>query len=269
MGNVSLEDIDKLFKSNLKNTEANLKKEMERHKEEILQDTEEKILKLKKEIEELKKRLERTEAKENRKILIFRGITETKESKRDEIANLAGIFGDLGCDSLDLESMVIYATRLGENKEKRILKVECNTVMDKIKICKWREELRQRKITISRDYSREERMEYGAFKDIQRNLKKKFGLNTKIVGNRIEIYQVKYNLEDAQKYANDLLTKEGHESLSSPEAIVNGKRVKSKQRQKEGGKKIKEMERAESRRQRSPNTSLMDAKEQSSQGSSQ
>lgn len=260
MGQVTLEEIDKLLKDNLKKelktTEANLKKEIKEFKKGIFSEIEQ----LKKENSKLKNRVEKLAS---RKVLIMRGIPENEESKKDEIENLSGIFVNMGCDTIDIENAVVYAGRVGKMHGKRLLKIECNTLKDCQRIRSWWEELKQKGISISKDYTFEERQEYAALKEIQNALKRKLAITTKITGNKIEIYQKRYDLEGAQKCANELLAKEGMEVLSSPEAIVDGKRTKIIQRQKGEDKKTKKHN-----EQRKSPKSKMDVEGQENQDSS-
>lgn len=48
----------------------------------------------------------------------------------------------MGCDTLDIEGMVVHARRVGNVQGKRLPKVECNTVKDKERIYAWRDELK-------------------------------------------------------------------------------------------------------------------------------
>lgn len=60
-------------------------------------------------------------------------------------------------------------------------------------------------------------------------------------------------MKEAQKYANELLSKEGLETLSSPETITNGKRSKVLQKQKGDDKKLREqVANRRNKRQESP-----------------
>lgn len=93
---------------------------------------------------------------------------------------------------------------------------------------------------MSRDYSYEERKEFAVLKSVQETLKRKLGIISKIIGSKIEIYQKKYSIIEAEKYANELLSKKGMEVISSPKEMVNGnKRSKLPQKQKEGRKKLR------------------------------
>lgn len=60
------------------------------------------------------------------------------------------------------------------------------------------------------------------------------------MGDKIEIFQIKYNLTEAQKVVNEMLTKEGLETLSSPEEIKDRKRTETIQKQKGEEKKKKD-----------------------------
>lgn len=251
---LKLEDIERIIKKSLKTTGNNLKGELTNVKEEIMGHVNSEVKKLREENEAMKRKIEKMDSRENRRNIIFRGIPEEESSKSDEIGNLARIFEGPGCDSINIEEAVVFAIRLGKTQGNRLLKVECNTIKDRIKICGWREELRGIKITISKDYSFEEREAYAAFKNIQDILKRKFAIKSKIVGKKMEIFQAWYNLKEAQDYANDLLKKEGLETMSSPEMIIKGKRIKTVQKQKGEDKKKRNLRGR--RRQESPSNEM-------------
>lgn len=128
----TLQSIDKLIKKNLTDTENNPKKEIQSIKKDLRKELKDETEMLRAENEKLRKKVEK---QEGRKTLIFRGIPQTDESQKDEIANLANIFENMGCDSLNIEDMVVFARRFGKTEEKRVLKVECNTIRDSQKIC--------------------------------------------------------------------------------------------------------------------------------------
>lgn len=254
MGHLTISQIDELLSRKLSVTENHLKTNLKAEPELIkgeFQSFKEELEEIKKENEFLRKKIQRMENRENRKNLIFRGIEEDENSNDNEAANLARIFGDFGCYSLDIKAIVINAFRIGKMKDKRHLKVEFNTVKDKNNICKWREELRSEGITISKDYSPKERKEYAFLRDIQTKIKTKLGVNSKIKGNRIEIYNKIYNSEDARVFFNDMLEKDGLDVISSPEAIVDGKRIKISQKQKDDRTKSKTQSHKKNRRRQS------------------
>lgn len=161
------------------------------------------------------------------KNLIFRGIPDTPETNRDEIGNLIEIFKAFEFDNFEMDKSIVFAVRLGQNKGNRNLKVVFNTFREKSLIRNWREELGTRGISFSNDYSEEDRAQYAKSKQLQEELKRKYGVSAQLRGKIFIVNNIKYSLEKMQEWYNEMETKDKETQISSPEEYFDqGKRKK-------------------------------------------
>lgn len=165
------------------------------------------------------------EKKERAKNLILRGVPEVNNKNVTEKCNFIEVVDKLGIKKLSLEEIIVFVKRLGGEPGKRPLKVEFETFNQKRALVAWRKHFADGGITISNDYSEDERAHYALNKKIAEELKKKYGIIAKIQGKLFEIRNKKYNKEEIQVYMQELEEQVGG-SQSSPEMVKNGKRLK-------------------------------------------
>lgn len=169
----------------------------------------------------LVKRIEFLERKDRFRNVIYRGVEDSAEANEDEKSNLMKIFERVGFKNIP-DNFIVYAGRLRSKKQgSRPLKVEFNTLHDKMEAGKWREKLLGEGISFSNDYTREEREIYWKNKELQALFKKDLGITAGIAGRMIILFNVPYEYEAALKYYND--SKKGEQS-DSPELNSNNKR---------------------------------------------
>lgn len=178
----------------------------------------------------LERRLEFLEKKERQKNIILRGVPEPSGQDHSEITNIAGIVEYMGIKKLNLEEVIVYARRLGKVPGKRPLKIEFEALRHKRAFVAWREQFSKEGITISNDYTIEERQEYSQNKETVNLLKTKYGITAKLRGKFFIARGERYSRQEILKWI-EVEKNNDQELQSSPEEIHDNKRKKMVQAQ--------------------------------------